>query len=150
MAKRGAPAFQPTDKQRGQVEAMARYGIPQEEAARVIGISKTTLRKHFEEELAVGLTKANVQVGEFIFSTIIGATIPGREPVTDGRARVAAAIFWAKTKMGWKETSVHEHTGKDGDSIKIDARATLADAIARIVASTAKSGSDPEDDGGAS
>jgi hypothetical protein len=52
--------------------------------------------------------------------------------------------------MNWKETSVHEHTGKDGDSIKIDARATLSDAIARIVASAAKSSGDAEDDGGAS
>jgi CO/xanthine dehydrogenase Mo-binding subunit len=29
MAKRGQPQFQPTDRQRGQVEAMARYGIPE-------------------------------------------------------------------------------------------------------------------------
>jgi hypothetical protein len=25
---------------------------------------------------------------------------------------MTAAIFWAKTQMGWKETSVQEHTGK--------------------------------------
>jgi hypothetical protein len=28
-----------------------------------------------------------------------------------------AAIFWAKTQMGWKETSAHEFTGKDGGPI---------------------------------
>jgi hypothetical protein len=88
---------------------MARYGINHEEAARAIGITKPTLLKHFKEELETGATKAKVQVGEFIFSTIIGMPIPNRPPVTDGRARVAAAIFFAKTQMGWKETAVIEH-----------------------------------------
>jgi hypothetical protein len=150
MATRGRRFFEPTDRQRGQVEAMARYGIPQLEIARAIGITQPTLHRHFREELDTGATKANTQVGEVLFATIIGSTIPGRTPITDGRARVAAAIFWAKTRMNWRETTVHQHTGKDGDSIKIDARATLSDAIARIVASSAKKSSDEDDDGGAS
>jgi hypothetical protein len=116
MATRGRPVFQPTEKHRGQVEAMARYGVPQLEIARTIGISLPALHKHFREELDTGSTKANAQVGEFIFSTIIGAQIAGRQPVTDGRARVTAAIFWAKTRMGWKETVRHEGT-KDGPPI---------------------------------
>src|ERR1700757_3375391 len=100
MAKRGQPAFQPTDHHRGQVEAMARYGIPHTEIARVIGISPPTLTKHFADELEIGATKANAQVGEFIFSTIIGVPIPGRPPVTNDQARMTAAVFWAKTRMG--------------------------------------------------
>jgi hypothetical protein len=148
MAKRGHPTFQPTDKQRGQVEAMARYGIPQDEIARAIGISRPTLLKHFVEEIQTGATKANAQVGEFLFSTIVGAQIPGRPPVTDDRARVTAAIFWAKTRMNWKETSIHKHTGTEGDPIKIDARATLLDTIARIAAAATTSGGDTEPDGG--
>ena len=148
MTKRGHPAFQPTDKQRGQVEAMARYGIPQDEIARAIGISRPTLLKYFAEEIETGATKANAQVGEFLFSTIIGAQIPGRPPVTDDRARVTAAIFWAKTRMNWKETSIHKHTGTEGDPIKIDARATLLDTIARVAAAATTSGGDSEPDGG--
>ena len=99
MAKRGQPPFQPTDRQRGQVEAMARYGIPEAEISRAVEISEPTLRKHFRGKLDTGLTKANAQVGEFIFSTIIGVPIPGRPQVTDERARVTAALFWAKTRM---------------------------------------------------
>ena len=83
MATRGRPAFEPTERQRGQVEGMVRYGVPLAEIARVIGITKPSLSKHFREELDIGLTKANAQVGEFIFSTIIGLPIPGRPPVTD-------------------------------------------------------------------
>ena len=99
MAATGRPRFEPTEKQRGQVEAMARYGIPETEIARTIGVSKPTLLKYFRDELDTGATKANAQVGEFIFSTILGVPIPGRPPVTDGRARATLAIFWAKTRM---------------------------------------------------
>ena len=147
MAKRGQPPFQPTDRQRGHVEAMVRYGIPVVEIARTLGITKPTLFKHFREELDTGITKANAQVGEFIFSTIIGLPIPDRPQVTDERVRGSLAMFWAKTRMGWKETSVHQHKGKDGGPIKIDARAVLSDAIARVVAASAKRRGDPEADG---
>lgn len=109
--------FEPTDRHRGQVEAMARYGIRQEEIARAIGVSKPTLQKNFAEELETGSTKANAQVGEFLFCTIIGSPIPGRTPIKDERARVTAAIFWAKTRMNWRETNVHQHEGKDGSPI---------------------------------
>src|SRR6267143_1419222 len=116
----GRPRFQPTEKQRGQVEAMVRYGITQQEMARTLGIAESTLQKHFAEEIATGATKANAQVGEFLFGTIVGLPIPNRPPVTDERARVTAAIFWAKTRMGWRETSIHEFTGKDGAPIEVD------------------------------
>jgi hypothetical protein len=56
-----------------------------------------TLRKYFREEIRVGATKANTQVAEFLFSTITGVTVPDRPPITDDRARVTAAIFWART-----------------------------------------------------
>jgi hypothetical protein len=144
----GRPRFQPTEKQRGQVEAMARYGIPQAEMARTLGIGKTTLEKHFAEELATGATKANAQVGEFLFSTIVGLAIPNRAPVTDGRARVSAGIFWAKTRMGWRETSVHEHTGKDGGPIKTEnAQHFISAALDKIAARLAGNapGDDPKD-----
>ena len=144
MAKLGRPPFQPSDKQRGQVEAMVRYGIPVVEIARTLGITKPTLFKHFREELDTGITKANAQVGEFIFSTIVGLTIPGRPPVTDERARVTAAIFWAKTRMGWKETVINQHEGPHGGPIEVSSvRERIARRIARLAVENAASG-DPE------
>jgi hypothetical protein len=132
--------FEPTDRQRGQVEAMARYGLPKAEIARTIGVSKPTLLKSFAEEIETGATKANAQVGEFLFSTIIGAAIPGRTPIKDERSRVTAAIFWAKTRMNWRETSVHQHQGKDGGPIEIEVSAVrerIARRIARLSAASA-------------
>ena len=117
MANRGRPTLEPTDKQRGQVEAMIRYGIPETEIAQALGISKTTLLKHFRNEINASATKANTQVGEFIFATIVGLPIPGRPPVTDERARATLAMFWAKTRMGWKENVVNQHEGKGGGPI---------------------------------
>ena len=136
----GRPAFEPTDKQRGEVEAMVRYGIPESEIAEAVGIAKGTLLKHFEIEIKAGATKANAQVGEFLFSTIVGIAIPNRPPVTDDRARVTAAIFWAKTRMGWRETNVHEHTGK----IKVEVSA-VRERIARRLARLAADGAAEED-----
>jgi hypothetical protein len=117
MTNRGRPTLEPTDKQRGQVEAMIRYGIPETEIAQALGISKTTLLKHFRNEINASATKANTQVGEFIFATIVGLPIPGRRPVTDERARATLAMFWAKTRMGWKETVINQHEGKGGGPI---------------------------------
>ena len=56
--KGGRPCFAPTDKQRGQVEAMTAYGATEEDIAMVVGISRPTLRKHFRKELDVGAVKA--------------------------------------------------------------------------------------------
>jgi AcrR family transcriptional regulator len=121
---------------------MARYGIPEAEISRAVGISEPTLRKHFRGELDTGLTKANAQVGEFIFSTIIGLPIPGRPPVTDERARATLAVFWAKTRMGWKETAVHQHEGKLQVEVST-VRERIARRIARL-AVTSTTSDDPE------
>ena len=36
-------------------------------------------------------------------------SILGRGGIRDDRARATLAIFYAKTRMGWKETSIHRH-----------------------------------------
>src|SRR6202043_3399620 len=45
------PVWTPTDAQRRQAETMAAYGIPEADIARVLGVSKPTLRKHCGIEL---------------------------------------------------------------------------------------------------
>ncbi len=97
-------AHEPTDEDREMVEAMAAFGVPQADIAKVLRLSENTLRKHYPDELEMGSTKATTKVAANLFKMATGS---GREAVT-------AAIFWMKTRAGWKETSVHEHTGKDG------------------------------------
>ena len=66
------PLWTPTDAQRRQAETMAAYGIPEADIARVLGVSKPTLRKHCGSELDTGATRANSKVADFLFYGICG------------------------------------------------------------------------------
>ena len=99
----GRPAFQPTDAERKQVEALSGYGLPIEQIAVLVreGIDTDTLRKHFATELLSGKAKANGQVGKTLFQKVMAGD-------------TTAAIWWSKTQMRWAETQKHELTGADG------------------------------------
>ena len=98
----GRHSHQPDPATRRQVEALAGFGVPEADIAGVVGVDPKTLRKHYRHELRQGHVKANAKVAENLF----------RKATGDGREAVIAAIFWMKTRAGWKETSVQEHTGK--------------------------------------
>ncbi len=91
-----------------QVEAMAAYGIPEPEIARVLGIFAPTLRLHYPDELDTGGTKANSKVAESLYRKAIG----------DGHQSVTAAIFWLKTRARWKEVSTTEISGPEGGPLR--------------------------------
>jgi len=102
----GRKPFDPTEKERKQVESMSGFGVPIDQIAALVrdGISVDTLTKYFERELINGKAKANSQVGQTLF-----------QKATSGDT--TAAIWWSKTQMRWKETQQHEHTGADGQPI---------------------------------
>ena len=106
----GRRAHKPDPSQRKQVEAMAAYGIPETDISRVVGVDPKTLRKHYRSELDLGHLKANTAVAQSLFKKATG----------DGPQSVTAAIFWAKTRMGWKETVVNEHGGVEDNPVKIN------------------------------
>jgi hypothetical protein len=99
----GRKAFEPTDPERKQVEALSGYGLPIEQIAVLVrdGIDTDTLRKHFATELVSGKAKANGQVGKTLFQKVMAGD-------------TTAAIWWSKTQMRWAETQKHELTGADG------------------------------------
>ena len=78
--------------------------MPEASIATAIGIDAKTLRKHYSQELDIGHIKANSAVAQSLF----------RKATGDGPQSVTAAIFWAKTRLGWKETMVNELVGKEG------------------------------------
>lgn len=102
---------EPTEKTRAEVSALYSYGIPQEEIARFIGIDAKTLRKHYREELDGAHVKANAAVGRFLYQNASGSTL--KDGATYGDC-VRAAMFWAKTRMGWRETQDLNHKSEDG------------------------------------
>ena len=88
------PPLNPTDAQRRMVKSMAAVGIPHEDIARKIRIrSPKTLRKHFRDELDLGIIDANYNVGK----TLYEMATSGDEP--------AATIFWDKTRNRSRERS---------------------------------------------
>jgi hypothetical protein len=130
----GRRAHRPDPFQRRQVEAMAAFGVPELNIARVVGIDAKTLRKHYREELDTGQTKATAKVAESLF----------RKATSEGPQSVTAAIFWLKTRGGWRETSLHEVTGANQGPIEVDirirkAREVLQLRLAEIAARTSPS-----------
>ena len=117
--------YEPTEKDRKTVKAMAGYGIPQEDICRVIGISPKTMRKNFREEIDIAATEANAQVAQSLFNL---ATKAGN---------VAAAIFWMKARAGWTERIVtdnnHHITADTADATR---ESVLGD-IARLAGTAA-------------
>jgi len=98
----GRRAHKPDLAQRRQVEAMAAYGIPEADIARVVGVDPKTLRKHYRDELDMGETKANAQVAGFLFNSA-------------RTGKVTAQIFWLKTRARWRETPTElRHSGVIG------------------------------------
>ena len=108
------PLHQPTEKTRAEIIALRSYGVPIKEGAAYIGIDDKTLYKYYREELENSAIKANANVGKFLYQAASGQALTTGATYSDC---VRAAMFWAKTRMGWKETNVQEHTGADGKPI---------------------------------
>jgi hypothetical protein len=93
----GRPAHQPTDQNRLQVKTLAAVGIRHAD----------TLAKYYRQELDDGRVDANAVIAKSLY-----------EQAKNGNT--TAQIFWLKTRAGWKETQVNEHTGMDGQPLKIN------------------------------
>ena len=86
---------------------MAGCGAPHEMISERLGIAPKTLRRAFRKELDAGHEQANALVAQTLFKKATGS----------GPQSVTAAIFWLKTRAGWKETQVTELTGRGGAPI---------------------------------
>jgi hypothetical protein len=100
---RGQPPHDATEERRKYVRSLAAYGTPQDQIARVLDIDSKTLRLHYRDELDLAVIEANAKVAETLF----------RQATREGNT--TAAIWWTKSRMGWKERQAHEHSGPDGE-----------------------------------
>jgi hypothetical protein len=125
--KGGRPPHTPTERDRKTVQAMASYGVPQDEIALVIGIDPKTLRKHYGRELTIAATVANSTVAQSLFQI---ATMQDHTA-----AKVAAAKFWLECRAGWKRASA-EPQENDLLSGSVGKKAQQAHAAATAGAGT--------------
>ena len=96
-------------------------------------VAPMTLARAFAPELERGATEFHTLVGNFILCAILGKKPAFGDPIKSEQVRMTAAIFYAKTKMGWKETVVNEPANKDDKPFPVDdARQRLIDEVDRI------------------
>lgn len=89
--------YSPDQALRRMVEMMVGVGVPEADIAQVLGIDLATLHRHHGTELQTGQIVANARVAESLYRKAIG----------DGPQSATAAMFWLKTRAGWREASVH-------------------------------------------
>jgi hypothetical protein len=102
--KNGRPPHQPDAASRRLVEHHSAIGTPHQTIAKLLQLSLNTLKKHYGGELELGLARANAVVGGRLFEEA-------------RKGHVVAAIFWMKTRGGWRETAKVEHSG--GTSLEV-------------------------------
>lgn len=102
--KGGRPQYEPTDKERAQVRTLAGMGIPHTDIAIVLQISAPTLRRHFRRELDAGAIQANAKVASSLY----------RAATDQAKPNVVAAIFWLKSRAGWREADAVARENEPG------------------------------------
>jgi len=102
-----------------QVEALASC-LSTEQIADYFGISRTTFYEIRERQPAVS---ERYKVGKAKAIEEIAGSLVKNAKAGD----TASAIFYLKTQAGWKETTVNEHTGKDGGPIETKAAREMTD-----------------------
>ena len=99
-------AHEPTPETIEKCREFAAIGLPQDMIARLIGISKPTLEKYYDEHLKWGEAHGTQQVAKTLFSKAINGD-------------VASMIFWMKARAKWSErppeepndAAIHVHGG---------------------------------------
>ena len=95
----------PTEESRKLVRSLAAVGTRYVDIAHKLEITDDTLRKHYKAELEDGRIDANAQIANTLFQQA-------------KKGNMTAAIFWLKTRAGWKETNVTELAAGEGAEIK--------------------------------
>ncbi len=114
--KRGRPPHVPTDLSRRQVLMCCSMGMTYPQIGRFLDISDETLAKYYKDELQRGITELNINVVNNLYTIATS---------TDHKSAAAVGMFWAKARLGWKETSRTEMTGADGQPLGAEGPKTL-------------------------
>ena len=129
LSKYSPVEYIPNDEDRKIVWRSAAYGMTQKKIAERLGISVATLTHYYRREL----DNAQSEWIDDVATTLVMQAKEGSVP---------AGIFLLKTRAGWKETQVNEHTGKDGGPIShtvdlsalTDEELELAESLAKKLA----------------
>lgn len=113
MEKKTARAHHKTPETSGMVAALASHGLPLDNIAAYLGIAKPTLVKWYWKEIRSASIETNFKVGEFLKNAATGDALELHRGATYSDC-LRGAMFWAKTRMGYKETQGIDHSSSDG------------------------------------
>lgn len=113
--------WEPTEDQLRQIQALAGFGSPLHEIAAIIGISDDTLQRAIKKSakkgtalhavIKKGRAEINANVARSLYRQAVGGETRtifdknGKKIEVKTEPNVSAAIFWAKTRMRWRETA---------------------------------------------
>jgi hypothetical protein len=97
-----------TDAEIRQVETMAGIGLKVEQIAAVIGISKPSFDRRQADQPGVSdaIERGRAKAASSVLQTLFKMAVSGK--------CVAATIFWAKTREGWREKDSLEISWPNG------------------------------------
>lgn len=126
---RGRPPFEPTGEQRKLVARQAAFGMPHASICGLIlkpdgkPLTEKTLKAHFGYELANCAALIDVNVVNSLYDQAVGRLAifdeKGNQLAPSIAPSPAAAIFWCKARLGWREKIDNQHSGPDGGAIPI-------------------------------
>lgn len=114
-----------TEQTRSQVESLVGFGLTQAQIAQVMRIADRTLRDLYRDELDGGVFKANAAVARSLYRAATG----------NGPSSVTAAIFWMKSRAGWRESPQEMEVAVRTESASAEDRAK---ALAALLAKAKK------------
>lgn len=85
------------------IQSCVAFGITHRQIAIYVGMRQASMERVYRREIALGSVAANYLVARQLYTLATKGT---------GREKVAACIFWCKTRMGWRETVHVENTGE--------------------------------------
>ena len=94
-----------------EVYRLSGIGVPQDQIAIKIGMSRKTMTNIYRDELDRGMAEANESICDRLFKIATKG---------DDKVSLTACIFWVKSRMGWKETNIEEvrDFAKEDESVR--------------------------------
>ena len=121
-----------TEVNRKIIMGLAKQGHSLDRIADIAQVSKTYLKTHYANEIKNGREIANALVTENIY----------QQAMKDSPAAMPAAMFIAKTRMGWKEERGDENRSNiifDFSSLTYEERAALKERLIAKISGPADS-----------
>lgn len=92
IKKGGQQPFIATDEQRKIAKNAAYLGLRDQDIARLIGCSESTVQRHFSDELADGRANGKCELAQTAMQMALSGEFP------------AMTIFMSKVRLGWKDS----------------------------------------------